>query len=251
MVSSYLSPLLHPIEAILFDCDGTLSSIEGIDELANINHVGNIVKQLTEKAMGKSGMTLQVYEKRLNLVKPTAAQVLYAGQAYIQHKTPEIVQVIQLLHHLQKVIYIVSAGLFPAVKVLADYLKIPHENIFAVDIKFNQYGEYQDFDRLSPMTQKKGKREIVSLLKKRHNTLAFVGDGLTDYEVYDQVTRFVGYGGAYYRENIEKLCEYYIKTQSMAPLIPFILTEKEMMSLSTEEREFYQQSLVNNKIISA
>ncbi len=249
MISAYFSPLAHPIDAVIFDCDGTLSSIEGIDELANINHVGHIVKQLTQDAMGISGMTPQLYEKRLTLVRPTQAQVLSAGQEYIKHQTPDILQIIQLLYRLQKVVYIVSAGLLPAVKVLADFLKIPKENVFAVDIQFNQQGEYHDFDRASPMTRKNGKREIVFALKKKHNTLAFVGDGLTDYEVYDQVTRFVGYGGAYYRPNIAALCEYYIKTASMAPLIPFILTEHEMIQLSTVEKIFYQQSLVNNKDI--
>ena len=33
----------HPINAIVFDCDGTLSIIEGIDELARNNGVGDAV----------------------------------------------------------------------------------------------------------------------------------------------------------------------------------------------------------------
>jgi phosphoserine phosphatase len=32
--------LQHPLDAVVFDCDGTLSQIEGIDALAEKNDVG-------------------------------------------------------------------------------------------------------------------------------------------------------------------------------------------------------------------
>src|SRR4051812_47754308 len=79
------SPTL-PIDAIIFDCDGTLSHIEGIDELAKENGVGEQGVKLTEEAMGRSGMSPELYEHRLNLVLPTAAQVDTLGQLYFQHK---------------------------------------------------------------------------------------------------------------------------------------------------------------------
>ena len=41
--------LPDPIEAISFDCDSTLSSIEGIDELAKFNSCESEVNQLTEE----------------------------------------------------------------------------------------------------------------------------------------------------------------------------------------------------------
>ena len=44
------------IDALIFDCDGTLSRIEGIDVLADQNGVGDAVKQLTHDAMTHMGL---------------------------------------------------------------------------------------------------------------------------------------------------------------------------------------------------
>lgn len=44
------------ISAIIFDCDSTLSSIEGIDELAETKNVQQEVSRLTELAMNKTGI---------------------------------------------------------------------------------------------------------------------------------------------------------------------------------------------------
>jgi phosphoserine phosphatase len=43
-----------PFDAVIFDCDGTLSAVEGIDELAEKNAVGREVKALTQIAMGQT-----------------------------------------------------------------------------------------------------------------------------------------------------------------------------------------------------
>jgi phosphoserine phosphatase len=231
--------LQTPITAVIFDCDGTLSTIEGIDELANNNNVGDIVQSLTREAMGKSGMTLEIYEERLTLVQPTKDQVYSLGKNYFAHQIPHAADIINSLKRLNKSIYIISAGLYPAVAMFGEMLQIPPENIFAVDVEFNAMGHYLNFDRTSPLVQKNGKRTIVNQLKNAHPTLAYVGDGLSDYEVYDLVTRFVGYGGAFYRENIAASCQYYIKTLSLAALLPLSLTEKEYQQLTVKEKILY------------
>ena len=41
--------LADPVDAIVFDCDGTLSLIEGIAVLAHANGVGEHVRELTER----------------------------------------------------------------------------------------------------------------------------------------------------------------------------------------------------------
>ena len=56
---------------VIFDCDSTLSRIEGIDELADIAGVTRQVRQMTDAAMaGEIGLE-EVYGKRLELIKPT------------------------------------------------------------------------------------------------------------------------------------------------------------------------------------
>lgn len=236
--------LTTPISAVIFDCDGTLSSIEGIDELAKINDVSDIVQRLTQEAMGKTGMRPDLYKKRLDLVRPSHRQIETIGQAYINHQVPDVFDVIQIFKRLKKSIYIISAGLLPAVTIFGNYLQIPPENIFAVDIQFDNTGNYLDFDQQSPMIKKYGKREIVEQIKLQHSNTAYIGDGLTDYEVYDLVTRFVGYGGAFYREHLAKLCEFYIKTLSMSALLPLLLTEDEYHQLRHKEKILYKNSLI-------
>jgi len=232
-----------PADAIIFDCDGTLSAIEGIDELAKKNHVADVVTEMTAAAMGKLGMNIDLYEKRLNLVLPSKKSLQELGQEYFDHQVEDIYQVIQVLKRLNKAIYIVSAGLSLPVKKFGEMLQIPEQNIFAVDIQFDAQGNYVDFDRASPLVTSTGKRDIVEQIKKQHPHLIYVGDGLNDVAVMDLVMRFVGYGGIFYRENIAALCEYYIRTPSMTALLPLILTAEERVKLLSEEQALYNKGL--------
>ena len=229
-----------PIEAIVFDCDGTLSHIEGIDELANANGVGEQVTQLTAQAMGQVGMNPELYEQRLNWVLPTAQQVTGLIRTYFQHQTPDLLPVLQILRRLGKSIYIVSAGISTAVVGFGELLAVEKANIFAVDVFFDNNGNYLDFDRQSPLVYANGKRAIVQQLKQKHTQIAFVGDGSNDLVVADLVTRFIGYGGAYYREHIKQSCSYYIAEPSMAPLLSFCLTRAELAQLNRKTPESMQ-----------
>ncbi len=235
--------LKTPLDAIIFDCDGTLSAIEGIDELAEIKGKGATVRAMTAEAMGKTGLNPSLYHDRLQLVLPTKNDVLALGQSYIDHITKDTASVIQLFQRLRKEIYIISAGLYPAVAFFGESLGIPAKNIFAVGIQFDSQGRFVDFEQNSLLTHNDGKRNIVSHLTTKHPQIGYVGDGLNDLSVYDLVTRFVGYGGTYYRENIAARCQYYIDTKSMTPLLPLTLTHDEYIQLNKEERELYQQGL--------
>lgn len=74
-------------------------------------------------------------------------------------------------------------------------------------------------------------------------TGAMVGDGLNDYVTYDLVTRFVGYGGIFYRENMAKNCEYYIRTASLSALLPLAITQFEYEHLLPNEQALYHAGL--------
>lgn len=235
--------LSNPLDAIIFDCDGTLSSIEGIDQLAEHNHVGDKVKLLTAEAMGKMGMNLSLFQERLALVQPRQQQLIDLAQEYFAHRTPDISAVIQTFQRCQKTIYLVSAGLNPAVALFGERLGIPRENIFAVDLHFDAQGNYLDFDKTTTLTNSAGKRDIVSKLKHAHPSLMFVGDGLNDYAAYDLVERFIGYGGAYYRQNIADLCQFYMSSPSLTTLLPLGLTLAEFEKLTTEDNVLYQRGL--------
>jgi len=224
--------LLEPLDAVIFDCDGTLSILEGINELAKANAVVTEVERLTEQAMSHTGLNPDLYQRRLELVKPTLAQVKTLGEAYCQRLAPDVLLVIQALQTLAKSVYVFSAGVNPAVQTLAKFLKIPSTHVFAVDLSFDEQGHYLDFDRDSWLVHNDGKRRLVEQLSLKHRRIGYVGDGMNDYVVYDVVQRFIGYGGVFYRETLAQRCEYYSSEASMLAILPWLLTSNEQQSLS-------------------
>ncbi|MDF1759250.1 MAG: HAD-IB family phosphatase [Coxiellaceae bacterium] len=212
----------QPFDAVVFDCDGTLSSIEGIVELARWNGVEDTVATLTEQAMAETGMTPEVYRQRIESTRPTRQQCEQLAEAYFQQRTPAIDQVIKQCQQQGIAVFVISAGVNPAVKLFAAKLNIDEGNVFAVDLDFDNDGNYRDYDHTCPMTTSGGKRIVVEQIKQAFANILYVGDGQNDLDVYDDVKRFVGYGGAYYRPNIEKLCEHYITEKSMQPLLALI-----------------------------
>lgn len=233
--------LLTPLDAIVFDCDGTLCSIEGIDVLADQNQVGPAVAELTAQAMGQSGISPALYAARLSLVAPTAAQVDALAPVYQEALSPEVAVVIEIFQRLGKAVYIVSAGLLQAIVPVAAHLGIPPERVFAVRADFDAAGEYVGFDEASSLVRPQGKIKIIEAIKATHGRLLHVGDGLNDLDVKDHVARFVGYGGCFYRPAIESLCVHYIKTPTLLPLLPLALTAAERDALSLADRACYDQ----------
>ena len=56
--------LKSPIDTVIFDCDSTLSRIEGIDELAQNANIKATVSALTDYAMTQAGMNPAIYAQR-------------------------------------------------------------------------------------------------------------------------------------------------------------------------------------------
>ncbi len=232
-----------PYSAIIFDVDGTLSAIEGIDYLAELNHVDAQVKALTATAMGKTGINAQLYKQRLDLVQPTQDQIFTLAKKYYQEQVPDADKVIAIFQRLGKSVYMLSAGILPAVKLLGAQLNIPADKIYAVNIQFDEKGKYVDFDHDSPLVNNDGKRLLAEQIKKHCPTILHIGDGLNDFSTHDLVTRFVGFGGVYYRSNIESLCEFYIRNKSLAALLPLTLTQEEVGMLQPDEQIVYALGL--------
>lgn len=231
----------EPFTAVIFDCDGTLTSIEGIDYLAELRGVYPQVANLTQQAMAESGLSPALYELRLDLVKPSRLQVQQLGVEYCHHFMPHITEVIAALQSLNKAVYIISAGLRIAVLNVAAHLSIPEDHVQAVDIFFDENNEYQHFDSQSPLIHNNGKQNFVKEIQKKYSRILYVGDGLNDVAVRSYVTRFVGFGGAFYREHIAKASDFYITDYKA--LLPLALTESESKKLDSSLLAFYQQGL--------
>lgn len=235
--------LQQPLNAVIFDCDGTLSRLEGIDELAVQNSVGEVVKDLTSNAMTSTGVTYSLYEERLSLVKPRRDQVEALGKEYFDERTPDVAEVIKVLQRSGKTVLIMSAGLKPAVDIFADALNVPHSHVYAVDVEFDANGNYQNFDHSSPLTGPGGKGHLVQQLHAQYPALMHIGDGINDVDAKDFVDRFVGYGGVFYRESILGHSDFYIRSPSLAPVLALSLTADESQQLTSSDRALYDKGL--------
>lgn len=237
--------LQKPIDAILFDCDGTLSQLEGVNELAKLSGVEEEVSALTMQAMAKTGLNPALYQERLSLIRPHYEAVKALGKHYFDQRVPDTLELIRIFKRLKKSVYLISAGVNPAVDIFGVLMEIPKNNIFAVDLCFDAQGKFQDFDHQSPLIWNQGKGKIIKQIKLLHTEIVYVGDGMNDLIAKPLVRRFVGYGGVFYRENIANAADFYIQSLSMSSLLPLVLTSAESKQLFAAEKILYEKGLVN------
>ena len=222
-------------DLIFFDCDSTLSCIEGIDELARFKGKQDRVGLLTNKAMDGELDLAEVYGKRLRAIRPTRAQLKAIEERYWETMVEDAAEVIAALHFLGKQVFIISGGLIDAVKGFGRRLGVDASRIRAVELEYNQlsgqwwrYHEpqaqhaqtYLDFDE-GPLTVSKGKSQIISeLAGDLPGRRLMIGDGASDLATKDMVDLFIGYGGVLARDKVKAESEVFVSDNSLAPILP-------------------------------
>ena len=181
---------------LLFDCDSTLSAIEGIDELGRLRgpEVFKAVEEMTTKAMDGSTPMESIFAKRLDMIKPTLKELESIGQKYIQQVEPTALDTIKKLKAAGWTVMIVSGGFTQAIRPLAQYLGI--ERVEAVELLFNTDGSYAGYVESCPTAKSKGKNVVAIKLRdefKAYQTV-LVGDGASDLEVKGDVDKMIGFG---------------------------------------------------------
>ena len=210
-------------DVICFDCDSTLSKIEGIDELARHAGMGTEMARLTDQAMNGEVPLEAIYERRLSLIKPDQTAMDWLAGLYIEQMVTGVSEVFKTLLANGKQVHIVSGGIRQAIIPLAEKLALPLANIHAVDVYFNSAGSYQGFDTASPLARNGGKAEICTQLHRQDCKLAMIGDGQTDLESKQAGAFFIGFGGIVRRPVVEKQADRYITDESLAPVLDYLL----------------------------
>lgn len=181
---------------IVFDCDSTLSAIEGIDELGRAGgpEMFARIEAMTNDAMNGKLPVEAVFGERLRIIRPTSASVAAVGQKYIDTVEPTAAATLEKLRAAGWTPIILSGGFRNAIRPLADFLGI--ERVEAVDLYFDAAGNYAGFDERYPTTRSGGKPEIIRALKRDLNPerVVMVGDGVSDLETKPEVDLFVGFG---------------------------------------------------------
>ncbi len=237
-----------PYKHIIFDCDSTLTSVEGIDTLASLLGKEWRVSVLTEAAMNGDVDLEDVYAKRLRMLKPTRRQIRAIRQRYKKNVVPEAKSVIEALVSLGHEVYIISGGLAEPVIEFGTYLGVPRNHIRAVKIEYDQLagawwqqlGDHPNEEEQylthtdKPLTISYGKAIIVKeLLRDQPGRSLLVGDGISDLLAGEAVDLFVGYGGVIGRKKVAIEAPVFITSASLAPLLALAAGPAGLKQLST------------------
>ncbi len=229
-------PAPPPYGTLVFDCDSTLSTIEGVEHLPRA--MEKEVHDLTERAMNGELPLEAVYGARLELIRPTRDEVSAVGRRYVETLVPGTRELFAALRFLEKRLCIVSGGLLPAVLSLGRELGLCAGDIDAVDIFHDDQGAYTGFDEASPLARAGGKLEVLCALSRgpaARPPLALVGDGATDLDAAPACARFVAFGGVARREAVFAGADVCCDVLDMAALLPLLVSDQELARLSASD----------------
>ncbi len=218
-----IHPHSRPQGKLLFiDCDSTLSSIEGIDELARLSDpkVYAEVVELTNLAMNGDIPLQDVFKKRMEIINPTQEMVRQVSQQYLENLVPGAEA---FIHHTKSngwTPVIISGGFAPIIQPLAKHLGIRH--VEAVPLYFDSSGNYSGYGEDYPTTRNLGKNEIIRQWKNARipERVIMVGDGISDLETKPEVDLMIGYGGVVSRDKVKRGADLWITNlESMSSVL--------------------------------
>ncbi len=210
-------------DIICFDCDSTLSEIEGIDVLAERAGCGAEMAALTNAAMNGEVSLESVYAQRLSLIKPNQQTIDWVADLYIEKMVQGVEEVFQQLHSQGKQVHIISGGLKPAILPLAKMLKVDESCVHAVEVLFASNGDYLDFNQQSPLARNGGKAEVCSQLNADGLKMAIVGDGNTDMEAKKAGAFCIGYGGVVARKIVREQADVFVDSPDLQAVLVHLL----------------------------
>ncbi len=210
-------------DIVCFDCDSTLSRVEGIDELARRSGMFEQVAALTDAAMNGELALEQVYEHRLQLIKPDKAAIEWLARLYIEEVVAGARETIAALQQRHKQVHIISGGLRQAILPLAEFLGVPLQQVHAVDIEFGEQGQYSGFDKASPLAYNGGKAEVCRRIIAGNGAVAMVGDGKTDLEAKQAGATVIGFGGVVARDTVKQQADYFVAEPNLSALLSYLV----------------------------
>jgi phosphoserine phosphatase len=211
---------------VVLDVDSTVAGVEGIDWLAALRDpdVAARIAGLTADAMSGRVPLGSVYAARLELVRPSRAEVDELSGAYLDAVAAGARDVIRHLITAGVRVILVTGGLRDAVLPLAAQLGVPEHDVHAVPLEFDPDGAYVRFDSDALAAAEQGKRLIVDRLQLERPILA-VGDGITDAEMRPVVDAFAAYTGFVNRPEVVERADHVL--DSFSDLEALVLSGEE------------------------
>ena len=200
---------------VIFDFDSTLIKKESLElilepllkqspsKLKEIEHITNL-------GMQGDICFRESLEKRLAIASPTKQSIKDFADKYCPDLlTSGIKKIIETLRNKGYQIWIFSGGLTESIEPFADYLHIPRDNIFAVDIVWNDDGSFKTLDNSNGACDSKLSAfdKVEDLI---NGEIIVVGDGYTDYQLYESsyANKFIAYVEHVSRQNVISKAEF-------------------------------------------
>ena len=193
--------------SVVIDVDSTLCGVEGIDFLAARRgpEVMARIVTLTDKAMKGEIPLESIYGHRLTIIRPTRGDIAALATEYERTIAPGAADAIAAMRAAGVRLTLVSGGIREAIVPVATLLGFDDPDVHAVSLRFDESGNYLDFDRSSPLTTQPGKPVLVSALiddGRLSRPVLAVGDGATDAKLVGVVNTFAAYTGFARRANV-------------------------------------------------
>lgn len=207
---------------LLLDCDSTLSAVEGIDELGRLRgpEVFAQVERMTSEAMD-GGIPLEtVFARRLDLIRPTRAEVEAIAAKYLATVEPDAAAALARVRAAGWTTIVVSGGFTEAILPLARSLGIAR--VEAVGLRFGPDGAYAGFDAEAPTARSRGKNAVARRLRAELGAteVVMVGDGASDLEVKGDADRVIGFGRYAVRAKVKAGADAFItRLADLPPLL--------------------------------
>jgi len=207
------------------DCDSTLSTIEGIDELARAK--GEVIYEqvvsLTHAAMNGEIPIHQVFPSRMEIIHPDRETCDHVAAYYLKTIVPGAREMIAQIKAHGWMPVIVSGGFEPLIRPLARALGIDH--VEAVPLFLNDDGSYAGYGADYPTTRNFGKNEIIREWKKAllPSRVLMMGDGVSDLETQPDVDAFIGFGGVVERPKVREHADLWLMDMTDISIIKDIL----------------------------
>ena len=215
--------------SVVIDVDSTLCGVEGIDFLAERRGggVSAEIVALTDKAMKGEIALESIYGRRLTMIRPTRDDLAALSVAYERSLAPGAAAAIATMRSAGARVIRLSGGIREAILPVARHLGFADRDVHAVSLCFDEAGRYAGFDDLSPLTNQRGKPEIVAALIARGELIRpvlAIGDGMTDAKLRGTVDVFAAYIGFARREPVVALAD--LEIGSFAELAGIVISDR-------------------------
>lgn len=209
---------------VCFDCDSTLTAIEGIDWLAERAGAGPEVEALTRRAMAGEVPLESVYAARLALVRPDADDLAALALAYAAHAVDDSRETVGALAAAGIESWIVSGGMLEAVGPFAAWLGIDPARVLAVPVPWSDPDPWAA-SAAHPLASTGGKGLMLARIAEDAE-VTLVGDGASDAAAKAAVDRLIGFGGVVRHERMREAADLWIDAPSLSPVVPFLVRHR-------------------------